>query len=263
MATLQNAKIGFVGFGNMASAMADGWIASGEVDPKNMCACAGHFDALKERCATRGMTAYETADEVIANADVIVVGVKPYLIEKVFSGKEDALSGKIVLSIAWTWDKGKWEALLPGTHHISTVPNIPVSVNAGVIAVEKQSTLNADEAKLIGGLLELLGTPVELDGSLLWVGGTTASCAPAFIAVVTEALADAAVKSGIPRADAYRIVSAMIAGTGKLQLETGMHPAALKDAVCSPGGATIRGVAALEEAGLRNALIKAIDATLK
>ena len=113
------------------------------------------------------------------------------------------------------------------------------------------------------GLLELLGTPVELDGSLLWVGGTTASCAPAFIAVVTEALADAAVKNGIPRADAYRIVSAMIAGTGKLQLETGMHPSALKDAVCSPGGATIRGVAALEEAGLRNALIKAIDATLK
>ena len=93
MATLQNTKIGFVGFGNMASAMADGWIASGEVDPKNMCACAGHFDALKERCATRGMTAFETADEVIANADVIVAGVKPYLIEKVFSGKEDALSG--------------------------------------------------------------------------------------------------------------------------------------------------------------------------
>ena len=80
--------------------------------------------------------------------------------------------------------------------------------------------------------------------------------------MVIEALADAAVKNGIPRADAYRIVSAMMAGTAKLQLATGQHPAAMKDAVCSPGGATIKGVAALEAAGMRDAFIRAIDATL-
>ncbi|MFR3878569.1 MAG: pyrroline-5-carboxylate reductase dimerization domain-containing protein [Collinsella sp.] len=88
-------------------------------------------------------------------------------------------------------------------------------------------------------------------------------CAPAFVAMAIEALGDAAVKHGIPRADAYRIVSQMVLGTAKLQLATGQHPAAMKDAVCSPGGATIKGVVALEDAGMRSALVKAIDATLQ
>ena len=82
-------------------------------------------------------------------------------------------------------------------------------------------------------------------------------------AMAIEALGDAAVKHGIPRADAYRIVSQMVLGTAKLQLATGQHPAAMKDAVCSPGGATIKGVVALEDAGMRSALVKAIDATLQ
>ena len=103
---------------------------------------------------------------------------------------------------------------------------------------------------------------VELESRLLFVGGTVGGCSPAFVAMGIEALADAAVKHGIPRADAYRIVSQMMLGTAKLQLETGEHPAAMKDAVCSPGGATIRGVAELEASGLRAALIRAVDATL-
>ena len=254
-------KIGFVGFGNMASAMADGWIAAG-VPAGDMCACAGHFDALKNRCEARGMVARADAAEVVATSDVVVAAVKPYLIEKVFAPLKGALAGKIVLSVAWTWDSAKWEGVLPGIAHISTVPNTPVSVNEGVIACEKTSTLDDAQRAQVMELLGKLGTVVELESSLLWVGGTTASCAPAFIAMTIEALADAAVKHGIPRADAYRIVSAMVAGTGKLQLATGQHPAAMKDAVCSPGGATIKGVAALEESGLRNAFIKAIDATL-
>ena len=238
-------KIGFVGFGNMASAMADGWIAAG-VPAGDMCVCAGHFDALKNRCEARGMVARADAAEVVATSDVVVAAVKPYLIEKVFAPLKGALAGKIVLSVAWTWDSAKWEGVLPGIAHISTVPNTPVSVNEGVIACEKTSTLDDAQRAQVMELLGKLGTVVELESSLLWVGGTTASCAPAFIAMTIEALADAAVKHGIPRADAYRIVSAMVAGTGKLQLATGQHPAAMKDAVCSPGGATIKGVAALE-----------------
>ena len=112
-------------------------------------------------------------------------------------------------------------------------------------------------------LLGKLGAVVELDTSLLFVGGTVGGCAPAFVAMAIEALGDAAVKHGIPRADAYRIVSQMVLGTAKLQLATGQHPAAMKDAVCSPGGATIKGVVALEDAGMRSALVKAIDATLQ
>ena len=220
-------KIGFVGFGNMASAMADGWIAAG-VAASDMCACAGRYDALVERCEARGMVACHDAAEVVAASDIVVAAVKPYMIEKVFAPLKDALAKKVVLSVAWTWDSAKWEQVLPGVAHISTVPNTPVSVGEGVIACEKASTLSDEQT-----------------------------------AVAIEALGDAAVKHGIPRADAYRIVSQMVLGTAKLQLATGQHPAAMKDAVCSPGGATIKGVVALEDAGMRSALVKAIDATLQ
>ena len=255
-------KIGFVGFGNMASAMADGWIAAG-VAAGDMCACAGRYDALVERCEARGMAACHDAAEVVAASDIVVAAVKPYMIEKVFASLKDTLADKIILSVAWTWDSAKWEQVLPGVAHISTVPNTPVSVGEGVIACEKACTLSDEQRATVLGLLGPLGTGVELDSNLLFVGGTVGGCAPAFVAMAIEALGDAAVKHGIPRADAYRIVSQMVLGTAKLQLATGQHPAAMKDAVCSPGGATIKGVVALEDAGMRSALVKAIDATLQ
>ena len=114
-------KIGFVGFGNMASAMADGWIAAG-VAASDMCACAGHYDALVERCEARGMVACRDAAEVVAASDIVVAAVKPYMIEKVFAPLKETLADKVVLSVAWTWDSAKWEQVLPGVAHISTVP---------------------------------------------------------------------------------------------------------------------------------------------
>lgn len=224
-------RIGFIGFGNMASAMADGWIAAG-VDAGRMSACAGHFDALRERCEARGMTACSGAAEVVAASDLLIVAVKPHLIAEVVGPLADELSGKAVLSVAWGWDCAKWEELLPGAAHLSCVPNTPVSVNEGVIAVERASTMGAEIRAEVLDLLGKLGLVVELESRLLFVGGTVGGCSPAFVAMGIEALADAAVKHGIPRADAYRIVSQMMLGTAKLQLETGEHPATMKDAVC-------------------------------
>lgn len=150
-------KIGFVGFGNMASAMADGWIAAGAA-AGDMCACAGHYDALVERCEARGMAACHDAAEVVAASDIVVAAVKPYMIEKVFAPLKDALADKVVLSVAWTWDSAKWEQVLPGVAHISTVPNTPVSVGEGVIACEKASTLSDEQRATVFGLLGKLGT---------------------------------------------------------------------------------------------------------
>lgn len=254
------AKIGFIGFGNMASAMADGWIASGVVSAGNMCACAGRYEALVPRCEQRGMRACEDALQVVEASDVVVVAVKPYMIEAVLAPLSEALAGKAVLSVAAGWTCEDYARVIPGAHHVSTVPNTPVAINEGVIACEKTSTLNEVEHGLVFDLLELLGTPVEVETRLLSVAGTVGGCSPAFIAMVIEALADAAVKHGIPRATAYEMVSQMVAGTAKLQMVTDMHPGAMKDAVCSPGGTTIKGVAELEAAGMRSAFIRAIDA---
>lgn len=256
----QDVRIGFMGFGNMASAMADGWIASGVIAGDRMCACAGRYDALVERCDRRGMCAMRTADEVAAAADVLVVAVKPYMIEGVLGPIAGALAGKVVLSVAAGWDCAAYERVIPGTRHLSTVPNTPVAINEGVIACEKASTLTDDDRTLLFELLGLLGKAVEVETRLLSVAGTVGGCAPAFVAMVIEALGDAAVKHGIPRAIAYEIVSQMMVGTARLQLETGQHPGAMKDAVCSPGGTTIKGVAELERCGMRSAFISAIDA---
>lgn len=257
---LEKTKIGFIGFGNMASAMADGWISSGALPAANMCACAGRYDALVPRCEERGMRALKSAADVAETSDVVVVAVKPYMIEDVLAPIAGALAGKTVLSVAAGWDCEAYERVIPGTRHLSTVPNTPVAINEGVIACEKTSTLTCADHELIFALLELLGSPIEVETRLLSVAGTVGGCSPAFVAMVIEALADAAVKHGIPRATAYPMVSQMMAGTAKLQLATGMHPGAMKDAVCSPGGTTIRGVAELEAAGMRSAFIRAIDA---
>ena len=171
-----------------------------------------------------------------------------------------ALANKPMISVAAGWDCAAYENLLPGTRHLSTVPNTPVSIGEGVIACEREHTLTADEHALAGELLGSVGTVVEVESRLLSVAGTVGGCGPAFIAMVIEALGDAAVKHGIPRAVAYEMVSQMVAGTAKLQLATGAHPGAMKDAVCSPGGTTIKGVAELEACGLRSAFIRAIDA---
>lgn len=256
----QGVKIGFIGFGNMASALADGWIATGAVEAGDMVACAGHYEALVERTAVRGMAAAHDAAEVVAAADLVVVAIKPHLIADVLGPLAPELGAKPVLSVAAGWDCARYEALLPGAHHLSTVPNTPVAIGEGVIACERVHTLTPDERALMQGLLEAVGTVVEVESRLLSVAGTVGGCGPAFIAMVIEALGDAAVKHGIPRADAYRMVSQMVAGTAKLQLATGQHPGVMKDAVCSPGGTTVRGVAALERAGVRSAFIQAIDA---
>lgn len=256
---VNDARIGFIGFGNMASAMADGWIANGAVPACNMCACAGRYEALVPRCEQRGMRACETSCEVVEASDVVVIAVKPYMIESVLAPLADALEGKVILSVAAGWKCADYERVIPGTHHLSTVPNTPVAINEGVIACEKASTLAEAEHELVFALLKLLGSPVEVETHLLSVAGTVGGCSPAFIAMVIESLADAAVKHGIPRAVAYEMVSQMVAGTAKLQLATGMHPGAMKDAVCSPSGTTIKGVAELEAAGMRSAFIRAID----
>ena len=170
-------------------------------------------------------------------------------------------------------DEAEQNALAYSWHTSGTIRFVTAPPNGASIRIQRitdkvtpavdfrdGSTLTEADHDLVFALLDLLGTPVEVETRLLSVAGTVGGCSPAFIAMVIEALADAAVKHGIPRATAYPMVSQMMVGTAKLQLATGMHPGAMKDAVCSPGGTTIRGVAELEAAGMRSAFIRAIDA---
>jgi pyrroline-5-carboxylate reductase len=119
--------------------------------------------------------------------------------------------------------------------------------------------MTAEDNAYAKDLLSAVGAVEVLPSHLMKIGMSITGCGPAFVDLFIEAYADAAVKYGIPRATAYRLVSGMVHGSAGLQIATGEHPGVLKDQVCSPGGTTIRGVAALEACGFRNACIKSVD----
>lgn len=258
---MKQVNLGFIGFGNMARAMADGLLRGNALPADRLFACAKNWEKLRENTEARAMVPCRDAVEVARQCDIVVAAVKPYMIEEVLSPIREELRGKILLSVAAGWDFQRFEALLgPEVHHLSTMPNTPVSVCEGVVLLEEEHSLTGEEFALVSELLSSLGTVLSLPAAQMGIAGTLSGCGPAYAAMFLEALGDAGVRHGLPRALAYKLAAQMLAGTGKLQLETGAHPGAMKDAVCSPGGTTIVGVAALERKGFRSAVIDAIDA---
>lgn len=257
-------KIGFIGFGNMAQAIAKGLLKSGVVEPEQIGACAKNWDKLCRNAEIIGCNAFDSSAETVDFADVVFVAVKPYMVEEVLLPLKTALADKIVISVAAGWTHERYMQLLnPSTAVLCTMPNTPVAVCEGIFVLERQHTLSEEQYRTVVNLLKKVGLVIEADTHLLGISGTICGCGPAYTAMFIEAMADAAVKHGIPRTDAYSMVSQMVAGTARLQLETGHHPGVIKDAVCSPNGTTIKGVAALEQTGFRGAVIAAIDAAEK
>lgn len=254
-------KVAFIGFGNMARALAEGFVRTGALAPGQIGACARDREKLRRNTEPAGYRAFDEAADAIAWADLVIVAVKPRQVEEALSPVKELLRGKAVLSIAAGYTFEKYEALLGSdVNHLSTIPNTPVAVGEGIVVCERKHSLTDEQWREAEGLLLRVGFVVSVDTPLLGIAGTLCGCGPAFVCLFVEALSDAAVKHGIPRADAYRMASQMIVGTGRLQLVTGQHPAAMKDAVCSPGGTTIVGVTELERQRFRGAVVDAIDA---
>ena len=257
-------RLGFIGMGNMAQALALGFLKSGSLAKESVFAYAPHQDKLRKNAETIGFTPCASLQELASACDTLVMACKPYQIEDVIADLKDALPGKALVSIAAGWDFARYAQALPkGVRVQFVMPNTPAMVGEGVLLFEETHSLEKEERKQIWDLFAAVGLTVELPSSLMGIGGTVTGCGPAFVDLFLEAYADAAVKYGMKRADAYRLISQMVLGSAKLQLATGEHPGVLKDNVCSPAGTTIRGVTALEEYGLRNACIKSIDAIMK
>lgn len=257
---LQDVIVGFIGYGNMGQGVARGLVNGGVVGAGNIVAYDIDRDRLMRDTTQLGARAAASAEEIVAESDVVVIAVKPNLVGEVMAPLADALDGKIVLSIAWGMWNDQLEAIIPGTSHLSVVPNLPIGVGSGVLVVEQSHTLEYEQMALVRSLFEPIALLETVDTAHMSVAGIVSSCAPAFTAVYIEALADAGVKYGLRRDTAYRLAAKMVEGTGAQIIEQGMTPAALKDGVCSPGGATIKGVVALEHEGFRGAAISAIEA---
>ena len=173
----------------------------------------------------------------------------------------DALCGKAVLSIASGWTTEKLRALLPESARVMfVIPNTPCMVGEGMAIAEEGSTFTQEEQDYVRELFSAIGQYRVVPQKLMNGASTLTGCGPAFIYLIMEGLADGAVYHGVPRQLAYELAAQTVIGAGKMLLESGLHPGALKDNVCSPGGTTIRGIRAMEDAGVRAAMIDAIDA---
>ena len=254
-------KIGFIGMGSMARAIVNGLVQKNACDAGDLYAYAPHYDKLKAFADETGIHACRSLAEMVDQVDTVLVAVKPYVVEGVLAQIRPALKGKALLSVAAGFTFERYQPLVdPSTRVQYVMPNTPCMVGEGVLLFEETTSLTPDELATARRLFSALGVVETLSAPLMNAATAVSGCGPAFVAMMLEAMADAGVKYGLPRAVAYRLASQTAVGTGKMQLQTGMLPAAIKDGVCSPGGTTIRGVEALEANGMRHAFMEAVKA---
>ncbi len=258
-------RLGFLGFGAMGSALAEGlarFCPAVKEGSLLLSAYAPHADKLKKRAGEIGVSVCASAQELAENCDRLVLAVKPDQVKSALLGLP--LEGKAVISVVNAWDLAMFRELLgDGVRVQCVMPNTPVSVGSGTVIFADEHSLTDDERRDAEEWFSSVGAVVSLPGAKMRAASAISGCGPAFLYMVIEALGDAGVKNGLKRADAYRLAAATLVGAGRMVLEGKGHPGELKDAVCSPGGTTIRGVAALEEAGMRAAFIRAVDAAAK
>ena len=257
-------KLGFIGMGNMAAALARGFVASGKVAPADLYAFDPASEKLAQMGAELGFTPVKSERELAAVSDMVIMACKPYHVKAALDAMGNALGGKALLSIALGWDHARYSEVLGADVRVQFVmPNTPAMVGEGMFLFEQTTSFTAEELAFAGELLAAIGVVETLPSNLMGIGGALSGCGPAFVDLFIEAFADAGVYYGLPRDKAYKLVSQTVKGSAKLQQETGLHPGVLKDMVCSPAGSTIKGVAALEQNCFRGAAIAAIEAIME
>ena len=210
---------------------------------------------VEEKMGAKG---FDDAEKLCAWADIVLLAVKPQVLKKAVEPLKKALAGKAVASIAAGWTVAQLTELLPGSRICRIMPNTPAMVGAGMAAIAKESTFTEEEFACIEHVFQSVGRAVVVEEHLMSAVTAVSGSGPAYVFMMIEAMADAAVKLGIPRDKAYVLAAHTVAGSAEMVLETKKHPAELKDMVCSPAGTTIDAVEALEQHGFRAALMDAM-----
>ena len=254
--------VGFIGTGNMGSALARAAAKSGAADrlllsnrtPEKAQRLAQELGA--EACDNR---------TVAREADVLFLAVKPQMLDGMLDGIRDELKTRtkrlVVVSMVAGRDLAALDSLLGGLPVVRVMPNIPVAAGCGVTLLTASDKVTEEEKAYVRRLLAASGAVEELEEHLLDAATGVTGCGPAYAAMFVEALADGAVACGLPRKDAIAYACRMLMGTAQMILESGEHPGVLKDRVCSPAGSTIQGVRTLEQRGFRAAVTDAVIAS--
>ncbi len=259
------AKIGFVGCGNMASAIIGGAVSSKFVEGENI--CVFDVDTSKAEALNKeyGVKICNSCEELAKNCEFVVLAVKPQIFPTVLPQIKEYLNNSVVVSIG----AGKTlqyigSFLKENTPIIRVMPNINAKVGASMSAVCKNEFADEKALDFVKGLCNSFGEVTEISESQFALFGVIAGCSPAYSFMFIDSMAREAVKNGMKKEEALKICAQAVLGSAKMVLEDNEHnPWALINSVCSPGGTTIEGVATLQNEGFDTAVMNAVKASLE
>lgn len=254
-------KLGFIGAGNMGSAILRGLVAAQYISADDMAICdlnARKLEVLSDEMP--GLTCTESDAELAELCDMIILAVKPQYMAETIEHIRDLIAGKAIVSIAAGWSVDMLSDALEGSGatYLRVMPNTPAMVGEGMTAICEDTTFDQDDYEFAKGIFDAIGRTIILPEKLFDGAIAISGSSPAYVFMMIEAMADAGVKEGLTRPCAYEMAAQAILGSALMVLQSGTHPAALKDAVCSPAGTTIEAVEELERKGFRAAIMDAM-----
>ncbi|MBR1531381.1 MAG: pyrroline-5-carboxylate reductase [Eubacterium sp.] len=255
-------KLGFIGCGNMASAIIGGIVEKGIVSGGDI----NVFDVYAPACEvlknTYGVNVLDGENGVVRSSDAVILAVKPNILGSVLTKVNITLdeSDTLLISIAAGKDTEYMRSMLSHDNRIIRVmPNINAKVGAAVSAYTANDSATDDDKALCEQIFSGIGSVMELDESQFPLFGVLGGCTPAFAYMFIDALARAGVQNGMKKDIALKIAAEAVKGSAEMILKSGVHPGELIDMVCSPGGTTIEGVQSLKADGLENAVNNAVN----
>jgi pyrroline-5-carboxylate reductase len=259
--SLKGQRVGFVGGGNMGEALIRGLLGTGLVPADLLSATDVRAERAAQLTRQFAITAHADNPRLVREADVVILAVKPQSMAGVLAEIAPAVTAKhLLISIAAGVSTAAIRAGLgKDARVIRVMPNTPALVLQGATAIARGKGLGPDDLATAEAIFGAVGRVVVLDEELMDAVTGLSGSGPGYVAIVIESLADGGVKMGLDRATAMTLATQTVLGAAQLMAETGMHPGALKDMVSSPGGTTIAGISALEEGGIRNTLIRAVE----
>ncbi len=240
-------SVGFIGVGMMATSLMDGLVANKVIESSSI-VCSDVIEAARDRAAAKGYNVTESNIEVAKNATTaVILATKPFAIPDACRDLASEDSDALIISIAAGVTIETLEKLLPGKRVIRVMPNTPCLVGQSAAAFALGNLANDSDREIAHTIFGSVGIAMEVKEVHLDAVTGLSGSGPAYVFQFIEALSDGGVRVGLPRAVATQLAAQTVKGAAEMVLQTGTHPGALKDTVCSPGGTTIAGVEALEK----------------
>lgn len=262
MPSIQDVSVGFIGAGAMGGAIARGLVQTGTLAAGQV-AVVDLSEAVRADFAAFGVQAFGSADELLAQVspDVVFLAVKPQVLPAVMRGLAPRLGGQLVVSIAAGVKVATIEAALPNSRVVRCMPNLPMQVQSGAVAITPGARATADDVAFVQELLSSLGVARVMREDQLDVAGVVTGSSPAFFALFVDCLTRAGIEAGLPAADCREMVESTMRGVAMQLLDSGDHPRVYMERVSSPGGTTIAALRAMEGETFE-AICEGVDAAL-